>query len=289
MDKVFFSDSGLTSTSANHIANLAKELVQSVEKEVNNISLINSYVTLIGSNEKNLLSVGWKDLESLPSKMELLGQAHALMAWLREAIKAREAMLKEVEYMSIGDWAEQYDIQLPVAPKERHNPTREERIASLNIKERNRYYTLQARAAVLGKYIHPDGSFSKARANMMDKALNPNQVVGDGRDTLLYSYKPSCDKEVVEDMFFKLQAEHRSIQAELNGILHKIDEDMRAEALEISHEFQVAIEEYNHQFNAKQAEFSEFLKKETSRRMAFKIAIPNGLQAIYETVNNLGK
>lgn len=289
MDKVFFSDSGLTSTSANHIANLAKELVQSVEKEVNNISLINSYVTLIGSNEKNLLSVGWKDLESLPSKMELLGQAHALMAWLREAIKAREAMLKEVEYMSIGDWAEQYDIQLPVAPKERHNPTREERIASLNIKERNRYYTLQARAAVLGKYIHPDGSFSKARANMMDKALNPNQVVGDGRDTLLYSYKPSCDKEVVEDMFFKLQAEHRSIQAELNGILHKIDEDMRAEALEINHEFQVAIEEYNHQFNAKQAEFSEFLKKETSRRMAFKIAIPNGLQAIYETVNNLGK
>ena len=289
MDKVFFSESGLTSTSANHIANLAKELVQSVEKEVNNISLINSYVTLIGSNEKNLLSVGWKDLESLPSKMELLGQAHALMAWLREAIKAREAMLKEVEYMSIGDWAEQYDIQLPVAPKERHNPTREERIASLNIKERNRYYTLQARAAVLGKYIHPDGSFSKARANMMDKALNPNQVVGDGRDTLLYSYKPSCDKEVVEDMFFKLQAEHRSIQAELNGILHKIDEDMRAEALEISHEFQVAIEEYNHQFNAKQAEFSEFLKKETSRRMAFKIAIPNGLQAIYETVNNLGK
>lgn len=289
MDKVFFSDSGLTSTSANHIANLAKELVQSVEKEVNNISLINSYVTLIGSNEKNLLSVGWKDLESLPSKMELLGQAHALMAWLREAIKAREAMLKEVEYMSIGDWAEQYDIQLPVAPKERHNPTREERIASLNIKERNRYYTLQARAAVLGKYIHPDGGFSKARANMMDKALNPNQVVGDGRDTLLYSYKPSCDKKVVEDMFFKLQAEHRSIQAELNGILHKIDEDMRAEALEISHEFQVAIEEYNHQFNAKQAEFSEFLKKETSRRMAFKIAIPNGLQAIYETVNNLGK
>ena len=289
MDKVFFGESGLTSTSANHIANLAKELVQSVEKEVNNISLINSYVTLIGSNEKNLLSVGWKDLESLPSKMELLGQAHALMAWLREAIKAREAMLKEVEYMSIGDWAEQYDIQLPVAPKERHNPTREERIASLNIKERNRYYTLQARAAVLGKYIHPDGSFSKARANMMDKALNPNQVVGDGRDTLLYSYKPSCDKEVVEDMFFKLQAEHRSIQAELNGILHKIDEDMRAEALEINHEFQVAIEEYNHQFNAKQAEFSEFLKKETSRRMAFKIAIPNGLQAIYETVNNLGK
>ena len=289
MDKVFFGESGLTSTSANHIANLAKELVQSVEKVVNNISLINSYVTLIGSNEKNLLSVGWKDLESLPSKMELLGQAHALMAWLREAIKAREAMLKEVEYMSIGDWAEQYDIQLPVAPKERHNPTREERIASLNIKERNRYYTLQARAAVLGKYIHPDGSFSKARANMMDKALNPNQVVGDGRDTLLYSYKPSCDKEVVEDMFFKLQAEHRSIQAELNGILHKIDEDMRAEALEINHEFQVAIEEYNHQFNAKQAEFSEFLKKETSRRMAFKIAIPNGLQAIYETVNNLGK
>lgn len=289
MDKVFFGESGLTSTSANHIANLAKELVQNVEKEVNNITLIDSHVTLIGSGEKNLLSIGWKSLDTLPDAMRLLGQAHALMAWLREAIKAREAMLKEVEYMSIGDWAEQYDIQLPVAPKERHNPTREERIASLNIKERNRYYTLQAQAAVIGKYIHPDGSFAKARAKMMDKTLNPNQVVGDGRDTLLYNYKPSCDRKVVDDMFFKLQAAHRSIQAELNGILHKIDEEMRAEALEINHEFQAAIDEYNRQFHAKQAEFSEFLKKETSRRMALKIVIPNDLQAIYDVVNGLGK
>ena len=34
MNNVFFSENGLTSTSANHVANLAKEFIQSIESDV---------------------------------------------------------------------------------------------------------------------------------------------------------------------------------------------------------------------------------------------------------------
>ena len=53
-DMVFFADENtegikLTSTSANHIANLAKEYIQGVETQLNNICFFNAEVTLVGS------------------------------------------------------------------------------------------------------------------------------------------------------------------------------------------------------------------------------------------------
>lgn len=48
-NKVFFGESGLTSTSANHVANLAKEFISSNENYLNNISFINCKIGIIVS------------------------------------------------------------------------------------------------------------------------------------------------------------------------------------------------------------------------------------------------
>lgn len=50
-DLIFFKKEGeegvaLTSTSANHIANLAKEYIQGVEMQLNNISFYNTEIAL---------------------------------------------------------------------------------------------------------------------------------------------------------------------------------------------------------------------------------------------------
>ena len=46
-DLTFFDTNGLTSTSANHIANLAKEYVQAQTQELENVEFFNSYLTII--------------------------------------------------------------------------------------------------------------------------------------------------------------------------------------------------------------------------------------------------
>lgn len=50
-NKVFFGENGLTSTSANHIANLAKEFISTNENYLNNISFVNCAIGLIGTNK----------------------------------------------------------------------------------------------------------------------------------------------------------------------------------------------------------------------------------------------
>lgn len=291
MDSVFFGNSGLTSTSANHIANLAKEFVQDLENKLKSIKFINTSVSLIGNSDKNVLSEGVDDttVETIPAMLESIGMANSLIAWLREAIKAREAMLKEVKNMSIEEWAAMTGVKLPSEPTHKAARNKDERIAQRNIKERNRIYALQCKAAVIGKYIHPDGKFADARQELMEKLHDKHEVSGNGRDTLLYHYKPSCSSEVVEKIFFRLQAEHRAIQAELNGIFHSVEEEIREENLSLLTEWQSAMQAYNAEYTGIYAEYKKYIEGESGRRAELRIVIPNDLQDIYQEINQLGK
>ena len=60
MDKniVFFGEGGLTSTSANHVANLAKEYAQKQESWLNAVCFYNTQIGLIGTDVKNTVSIG---------------------------------------------------------------------------------------------------------------------------------------------------------------------------------------------------------------------------------------
>ena len=291
MDNVFFGENGLTSTSANHVANLAKEFVQNIENELKTVKFINTSVSLIGSNEKNVLSEGVcnEDILEIKHKLYSISQANSLIAWLREAIKAREKMFRDVNAVSIEEWAEMNGTTLPAQPTRKAVSTKEECIAKRNIKERNRIYSLQAKAAVIGKYIHPDGKFAEAREELMEKMHEKHEISGNGRDTLLYHYEPSCGPEVVEKVFFELQAAHREVQAELNGIYHVIEEEIREEQANSMKEYQNAMVAYNAEYKLCHSEYQKYIEEEGARRAALKIIIPNELQVIYQKVNQLGK
>jgi len=153
VNEIFFAVSGLTSTSANHVANLAKEYVQNVESDINNVQFYKSEVALIGTSDKNLIEDGISDeaLLLIPDKLYAIANAKSLIAWLREAIKARTALLNAVNSMDISEWAVEFNITLPVAPVRRKTLTKEDVLAAMNIKERNRIYSLETQAAVIGK------------------------------------------------------------------------------------------------------------------------------------------
>lgn len=86
-DLVFFRKEGeegvaLTSTSANHIANMAKEYIQGMETQLNNVSFLNVEVGLISANAHNVIQEGTSRevLSSIPSMLESIAQAKSLIA-----------------------------------------------------------------------------------------------------------------------------------------------------------------------------------------------------------------
>lgn len=100
-DMIFFSTEGkgLTSTSANHIANLAKEMVREIETFVSGLTLYSTSVVLIGNDNVNIINEGdtAEALDKVKTQLHTIAKANSLIAWLREAIKAKERLQKEVE------------------------------------------------------------------------------------------------------------------------------------------------------------------------------------------------
>ena len=59
-DMIFFTNvgRGLTSTSANHIANLAKEMIRNTETSLEEMTFYSTHVALIGGDKPNVLNRG---------------------------------------------------------------------------------------------------------------------------------------------------------------------------------------------------------------------------------------
>lgn len=288
---VFFSENGLTSTSANHIANLAKEFVQDEDAELNNIRFVDCHVSVIGSSEKTQICKGIDDswFQFFTDNVVSVYEAKSLIAWLREAIKAKEQMLKDIENTDIEAWASANGITIPTLPLRRSVPTREERIANLSIKERNHIFSLETQAAVIGKCIHPNGKYSEARKELHNRLSNPIEIKGEGRDALVYNYEASCDFNTVDNTFFELQKWHRESQAELNSILYKIDEEVRLDTIAAATEYMNACNAFKNEYDTIRTQFEVWKKQEAARVSALKIDIPDDLRKIYERVNKLGK
>ena len=295
-DLVFFKKEGeegvaLTSTSANHIANLAKEYIQSVETLLNNICFFNIEVALVGSTGANIIQTGETSevLNDLQSLLEGVAQAKSLIAWLREGIKAKENLMKDLQNIGLEDWCIENGLTYPEAPNRGHVLTEAEYYASLPIKERNRYYQLETEAAVLGKYIHPDGHLSDARKELKDKLQHPYKVDGKGRDALIYTYTPTVDVAEVDNVFFELQKKHREIQAQLNAMKYSCEQAINESASKANSEYVIASQKRQAKLKDILAAFKTWNDEKSQEYSKLKIVVPNSLLGIYNTINSLGK
>lgn len=275
-DKIFFGESGLTTTSANHIANIAKEKYQLLLKQLETITLYNTNIGLIGS-EKQPVSYGVETLSNVKPSLETIAQLKSLIAWLREAIKAKERLFEDVK-------SENFGLVAPVRPICENVMTEDEYVATWSIKKRNRYYFLETMCATIGIYIHPNGAFAKAREEYMNILTNRLKVVGQGRDTTIYEYVPSIDSEEVENTFMALQSEYRTYQAELNSLKYEIEEAIRSDNLAKSNKYSSEMQNYEASLENYNAEIKTLRLKENERISNLKIIIPDSLQKIYQEV-----
>ena len=296
-DMVFFANENtegvkLSSTSANHIANLAKEYIQGVETQLDNISFFNVEVALVGSTSgANTIQAGESSevLDNLQSLLEGVAQAKSLIAWLREGIKAKENLMKGLQTISLEDWCKENGMAEPEAPNYGHILTEVEYYASLPIKERNRYYQLETEAAVLGKYIHPDGHLSNARKELKDKIYHPHKVDGKGRDALIYTYTPTTSIVIVDNVFYELQKKHREIQAQLNAMKYSCEQAINESTNKVNTEYMAASQKYQAELKDVLGAFKTWKDEKSQEYSKLKIVIPHSLMGIYNTINSLGK
>lgn len=290
--EIFFGENGLTSTSANHCANLAKELYQHLEEEIENFSLCNESISLLGANMLPTQYATGKDstfLESLPDKLKTIAELKSLIAWLREAIKARKALTSELEDIGLEDWCNSQDIEYPQQPVMGHVLTEDEYYGSLGIKERNTYYMLETKCAVIGKFIHETGKLNTERRKLTVVMENPNILRENGRDTTVIYRKPSVTVEQVDETFFELQAKHREYQAALNSIKHKCELAIEQSQLDADTKYKADSAEYKAVYTELLGRFTEWKHQQAVALQKLKIIIPDNLKPIYEKVSALGK
>ncbi|MCL2728271.1 MAG: hypothetical protein FWD56_07810, partial [Bacteroidales bacterium] len=207
------------------------------------------------------------------------------------AIKAKEAEMEEVTEMEFDQYIKEEHKDCPEYPdREGYGfVVFDDVLATLSIKEREEYYGLETKCAVIGKFIHPDGSFSKARVELQQKILHPTTIEGLGQNAMIYEYTPSVEAKIVEDLFFSLQNEHRSAQAALNAIKFKIQQEVDEINQRENNKFSSDTGVYNNTIKKLHIDFQAYKERKRTELSKLKIVIPNSLTSIFEILNKMGK
>ena len=296
--KAFFGKEGLTSTSANHYANLAKEVNRNNQNYLANVRFYSESIAIIGDADKGgVIREGTptSELNAIANTIICVGQLNSLIAFFREAIKEKERLTIEVANWEDAEAHKQYlerEAALKAAkPTLQPYITEEPVKESWSIGEQEKYLSLEAEAAAIGKYIHEDGCISQARIDLMKRTSNPKSVNENGRDTIIHSYTPTADFAEVDKMFFNLQNRHREVQAELNGMKKRIKDAIEADKVEKNEQYRLAYQKWNAEMNALSREFTEILNVESAKRQqlsqevqALKIVVPNRLKDVFEAL-----
>lgn len=284
-DKIFFGEQGLTTTSANFIANVAKEMYAAEEEKLSRTTFYDNTVKLLSADNGQLLREGTKSVDDVKRRLEDIAELKSLIAWLREAIKAKERLRKEAQNLNF----EELGIQCPQPPEMEKPITDDEYIATMGIKQRNRYYQLDSYCATIGQAIHPNGWYASARKELQKAMTEPNVIEGHGRDAVIYGRTPSINPDKVEETYMELQQTYREYQAELNSIKYEIEQAVKEDESRKNIEHQTALATYFAQAEAANHELETKRKEMANKAAKLKIIIPDNLKQIYQKVQDAGK
>ena len=298
MNSVFFGQEGMTSTSANYYANIAKELQEAAAERLNNLRFFNASVAVIGSDNKQLMIAGNTDLNSIEEDLQMQSSMFTFCAWVREAIKVKEEMQRNVQRLDIEAWAEEQGITLPESPKYPatvEDPSTKDVIDSWDINKRTRYLRLDTFAAHYGKLIHPKGAYSNARKEAHTAVNQPIVKEGAGRDMVLYYREPSVDIKKVDSKFLELQDKYRQYEKELNQMKAEIQDTINELTRRAYEEYQAKIDEwkelnkaYNSAWAELRAKYNTWKTNELERISKLKITIPDNLKATFKVIREVG-
>ena len=228
-------------------------------------------------------------LVSIPQKVATISRLQSFVAYINEAIKAKESICEQVRHITTVEYANEKGITLPEHPIKKDAYTKEDYLQSLPIKELNKYYQMQTYAATIGTFIHKDSGFDKAKKELEISISNPVKATDNGRDTLIYEYVPSINKQDVDSVFYKLQSAHREYQAQYNGILAIMDKTIKDENEKITFEYVTAMEQFKTQMEIITQQVDVFKTDLLKKMESLKIVLPDAHKELVKELESLSK
>ena len=279
-----FSNKGLTSSEANHICNVTKEIVKNLQ--ASEIKLCTSSVVKDGEiyplDEFTRID-NWVD------NVRTVGNLYSLSAWLKSAIKLKEQKIdrennKTFEEKRINNTDL---LQKPSVPKMDF----EDYLDTLTVKERNEYLTNEAKATHIGKFIH---SFDQIRSQIEN--FQPTTLSQVKDEVLVVKNTRLYTKEELLEGFFQLQKDHRDAEKIVNlyKARHKdwkklIFDDYLEACKVVEVENDRRIRELNIENEKNRLDFEKQKRENVKQISALKILIPNDLQETLDYVNTFAK
>jgi hypothetical protein len=247
------------------------------------------------SEKKNLLELSQKE-----------GELYALSAWLREAMKAKEAFQRF--YVGVSD---DQLVEVPVdkrrVPSRRVVPlpvpfTEKDALATFSIADLANFYTAESLAAHVGKRIHNNGVVAKIRSEILEHKENQTEFRVMNGVSNPVSYAPVFYADEIDATFQKLQEIHREHEKNLNNFKARIhnlmndenvarNEAYKKELAKANDEYLVLSNEYLKELNAlteaqnqARASASMIRTQKLKEISAWKILIPDKLKPIYDEI-----
>ena len=289
-------EKGMTSTSANKLANLAKERNREDMLFIDSVRFLTEEISLLANPaEKVTMSEGMKgditEFSKIREAMMRVTRFNSFISWVREAIKAKDTMISNVKLTSLTEWCKKNNIELPKAP---HNNVEEEleenRAASkVSIEDMARFFIAESKASVLGQSIHPDGSLARARQNLIEASVHHSYREGDGKDMVITTVIPTADIKEVTDFYMSLQSDWRHAESLVNqskGEWEQADGELR---LHLTNEYNKKMREHENLTARIKSDWEKWKLEEVRRIGKLKIRIPGLLQPVLDELLSLGK
>lgn len=286
VSKKYFGEKGLTSTSANYLANVGQEALARDKAILDNLRWYSETMVLLSSGkEVPMVNGNTPSLDGIKFIINEMSEINAFCAWIREAIKAKEVL--ETEFPDFDEW--KADKETVFAPARPQTFSAADIVAEFDIKKLNEYLTLEAYAATLGKLIHQGGSISAARKQLHSVLETPNSVEKMDNDVVITRYSPILKAEEVDDWYMQLQNKYREVERQLNQIKYQIKE-------EVATRNRVASTQYNTELRKYNAEQQQLFEEYRTEKEAYcneiaklKIVVPLELESTFNYLQSLGK
>lgn len=313
---------GVTATAANYAANMAKEAYQELDAKTRVQFIRETAETFNGKTLITKKGTTPEEVQAIPEHLHQMAKYKSLIAYLREAIKAKEALTEAVRNSKDEDWVEtpeplvlsQFEEPAPTAPANPILWSKEDTMDQWPLERKVRYLTLETKVTNLGKLIHEDGQYNQARKKLANAIAEPSRVDGMGTNIVVYTKESSVSTKLIDSIFFSMQQEWRELQKEFNSIQHDLEMEMQNHNDTAAAEYKKAFDKHNMEMvawrdrrsdffqqqhdieqkyyedlNALRLEAAKLREQKLHEVQGLKIVLPDNLKALYNEVSSQGK
>lgn len=269
----YFNTSGLTSSEANYVCERIKERLKPIQDLVNTIETHTSSID--GEPLDNFVKV-----DDIGEKLTEIGSLYAISAYLRTAIKEKEARLDTLTKKLTNI---HFEAEAEVKPIDYEQLNRlkevtiEDYLKTLSLEEVVRYKEAEAKAAHIGKYIH---NFDEVRANLTKKELITLKQVGE--QVFKVKNVPLYDLAELQELQEQLLAQHREVESEVNFYKAQFRTFQNNTQLQYEQELQKLQQERQKKVTALVVERTAELMKIKETVAGFRIVVPNSYKNTIE-------